>query len=135
MTHVDIHVIVFVLLLAALMVVTFDDHGQSRVNAQVHGVTVGFTGLGVVCAAYLCAEPAASGRTNTSIIERCLVLCVTAAATQSGCTSAPFGHMLLTTVAAWLVVVGNTSTINVRHAGTMTTPQQHHANTSTHSRD
>ena len=134
MTHVDMHVIVFVLLLVALMVVTFHDDGQSRVNTQVHGVTVGFTGLGVVCAAYLSAAPNLGNRTGTNIMERCLIMCVASAAAQSSCSGAPFGHMLLTTVATWLIVIGkNASTINVRHACTMTTTETYHASSGTHS--
>ena len=133
MTHRGTNVIVFVLLLAALMVVTFDDSAQLKTN--MHGFTIGFTGLGVLCAAYLSVASMAGSRSVDKIIERCLVLCVGSAAAHSSCSGASVGHLLLVTVAAWLVVFGTeASTINVRHACTMTTSSEHHAKPSSHSR-
>ena len=127
MTHRGTNVIVFVLLLAALMVVTFNS--DARLKTDLHGLTIGFTGLGVLCAAYLSVAP------SGGIIERCLVLCVGSAAAHSSCSGASVGHLLLVTVATWLVVFGTeASTINVRHACTMTTSSEHHAKPSSHSR-
>ena len=133
MTHRGTNVIVFVLLLAALMIVTFNS--DARLKTDLHGLTIGFTGLGVLCAAYLSVAPSAGNRSIDEIIERCLVLCVGSAAAHSSCSGASVGHLLLVTVATWLVVFGTeASTINVRHACTMTTNFEHHAKPSSHSR-
>ena len=113
-------VAIFWLMLGALVAVNFD----AQASDGVHGVTVGFTALGVLCAA------AAAAMTPTQpergLVDRCLALCVGSAAAQGACSHTTVAHRVMTTVASVAVVAwgggrGNGNTIKVRHAATMTT--------------
>lgn len=110
-------VAIFWLMLGALAAVNFD----AQPDNQVHGVTVGFTALGVLCAA-----AAASSTVNVrerGLLDRCLALCVGSAAAQGACSGTTLGHRVMTAAASVAVVMcggGNGNTIKVRHVATMT---------------
>jgi len=111
-------VAIFWLMLGALVAVNFDPGPTT----QVHGVTVGFTALGVLCAA--AAAAMAPRQPERGLVDRCLALCVGSAAAQGACTTTTIAHRVLTTLSSVAVVAwgggGNGNTIKVRHAATMT---------------
>ena len=115
MLDVTADVAIFWLMVVALAAVTYDP----RPDTQVHGVTVGFTALGVLCAAAAASTSLPHG--ERSLVDRCLAMCVGSAAAQGACSGTTLAHRVTTAAASVAVVTwGGGNTIKVRHAGTMT---------------
>ena len=109
-------VAIFWLMLGALAAVNFDPNPAN----SVHGITTGFTALGVLCAAAV-ASSTAMNRRERSLMDRCLALCVGSAAAQGACGGATLGHRVMTAAASFAVVLwGGRNTIKVRHVATTT---------------
>ena len=110
-------VLIFWLMLGALAAVNFDPNPTN----SVHGITTGFTALGVLCAAAVASSAAAMNRRERSLMDRCLALCVGSAAAQGACGGSTLGHRVMTAAASFAVVLwGGGNTIKVRHVATTT---------------
>lgn len=110
-------VVIFWLMLVALAAVNFDPNPTN----SVHGITTGFTALGVLCAAAVASSDAAMNRRERSLMDRCLALCVGSAAAQGACGGSTLGHRVMTAAASFAVVLwGGGNTIKVRHVATTT---------------
>lgn len=114
-------VAIFWLMLGALAAVNFDPNPTN----SVHGITTGFTALGVLCAAAVASSTslpaAAMNRRERSLMDRCLALCVGSAAAQGACGGSTLGHRVMTAAASFAVVLwGGGNTIKVRHVATTT---------------